>query len=128
MRISDWSSDVCSSDLVDDLDVFGAAGHGSTVGPGRHDRRLSRLFHLVGVRRGRPGAVRRSIPLLLAASLLVPACGDDDGGGEGAADTTTTEAPAEVRMNEIQVLGSHNSYHLRPEPADRKRTSLNTRP
>lgn len=63
--------------------------------------------------------MRRSIPLLLAASLLVPACGDDDGGGEGAADTTTTEAPAEVRMNEIQVLGSHNSYHLRPEPAVR---------
>src|SRR5690606_29137290 len=31
----------------------------------------------------------------------------------------TTEPEVEVRMNEVQVLGSHNSYHLRPEPAVR---------
>lgn len=62
--------------------------------------------------------MRRRSALLLAVCLAVAACGDDDGGGQQAAEetTTTTEAEAEVRMNEIQVLGSHNSYHLRPEP------------
>ncbi len=33
--------------------------------------------------------------------------------------TTTTEAPdlaSLIRINDIQVLGSHNSYHLRPQP------------
>ena len=39
--------------------------------------------------------------VLVAVLLLGGACGD--------------EAP-QVRMNEIQVLGSHNSYHLRPAP------------
>lgn len=66
--------------------------------------------------------MRRHLALLLAASLVVVACGDDDDaaapddtGADGA--TTTTAAPEdEVRLNEIQVLGSHNSYHLRPEP------------
>jgi len=58
--------------------------------------------------------VRRSLALLIAA-LLVAACGGDDGGGEAA--TTTTAAAPEVRLNEVQVLGSHNSYHLRPDPA-----------
>lgn len=70
--------------------------------------------------------MRRTLALLLAACLLVAACGGDDdaaapddtGSGDDAADTTTTtEVPEdEVRLNEIQVLGSHNSYHLRPEP------------
>ncbi len=61
------------------------------------------------------GAMRHRPALLLAACLLAAAaCGDDDGGGERAGGTTTTVAPA-VRMNEVQVLGSHNSYHLRPE-------------
>jgi len=58
--------------------------------------------------------VRRPAALLLAACLAVAACGSDD--DDGAATTTTAPPPA-VRMNEVQVLGSHNSYHLRPEPA-----------
>lgn len=68
----------------------------------------------------------RPFAALVVALLVVAACsgsGDDadegatgDGGG-----TTTTAAPAEgdadaVRMNEVQVLGSHNSYHQRPAP------------
>jgi hypothetical protein len=65
--------------------------------------------------------MRRHLALLLAACLLVAACGDDDDATPdetGADDTTTTTEPPEdeVRLNEIQVLGSHNSYHLRPEP------------
>lgn len=70
--------------------------------------------------------MRRHLALVLAACLLVAACGDDDDAAPdktdaeetGADDTTTTTAAPEdeVRMNEIQVLGSHNSYHLRPEP------------
>lgn len=63
--------------------------------------------------------MRRPVALLLAAALLTAACGDDDSPDAAGGDdtTTTTEAPVAVRMNEVQVLGSHNSYHLRPEPA-----------
>lgn len=56
---------------------------------------------------------------VLCSLLLVAACGGDDDTSEAAPEetTTTTEASGpDVRMNEIQVLGSHNSYHLRPEP------------
>jgi len=59
-------------------------------------------------------AVRRPLALLLAASLLA-ACANG-GDGDDASASTTAPAPA-VRMNEVQVLGSHNSYHLRPDPA-----------
>ncbi len=47
--------------------------------------------------------------------LLVTACGDDDTAAVTTT-TTTTAAAADVAMNEIQVLGSHNSYHQRPAP------------
>jgi len=59
--------------------------------------------------------VRRRLVPLLAACLAVVACGGDGDGDRSSA--PTTQAPPAVRMNEIQVLGSHNSYHLRPEPA-----------
>ncbi len=69
--------------------------------------------------------MRRLFVLALSALLLVAACGGDDsggeevGGGDAVEETTTTTEPAapEVALNEIQVLGSHNSYHLRPQPA-----------
>jgi hypothetical protein len=52
---------------------------------------------------------RRTLALLAVAALaLAAACGDDDGG------TDDSEA---VRLNHLQVLGSHNSYKLRPDPA-----------
>jgi Phosphoinositide phospholipase C, Ca2+-dependent len=57
------------------------------------------------------------------------ACGSDDGdeAAVGTASvppttvasttTTTTQAPPEeLRINDMRVLGSHNSYHLRPGP------------
>ncbi len=53
---------------------------------------------------------RRVLPLaLLAVALLaVGACRTPHGGGGRG---------APVRLNEIQVLASHNSYHVQPEPA-----------
>ena len=49
-----------------------------------------------------------------AALVLAGACAaaDDD-----AAPPTTTIPDVSLRLNEIQVLGTHNSYHLQPEPA-----------
>ena len=46
--------------------------------------------------------------LALAAACTVPG----PGGGHGGGGPRLT-----VRMNEIQVLASHNSYHVQPEPA-----------
>jgi len=73
--------------------------------------------------------------LLLVLALLAAACGDDDGsdaepGESTTTTTTTTSAPTTtttvaptttvavepLRINDLQLLGSHNSYHLRPEP------------
>jgi hypothetical protein len=64
--------------------------------------------------------VRRALAGVAAALLVACSSGGDD--AEDAADaadsTTTTAAPVpEVRLNEVQVLGSHNSYHLAPDDA-----------
>lgn len=68
--------------------------------------------------------MRRLLVPLLSSLLVLAACGGDDDAADGSsadpapAESTTTTAPAapEVRMNQVQVLGSHNSYHLRPAP------------
>ncbi|MEO6989454.1 MAG: phosphatidylinositol-specific phospholipase C1-like protein [Aquihabitans sp.] len=61
------------------------------------------------------------------AGLVLAACGGSDGGPEGRpvtpeSTTTTTEAPIrpddDLRLNEIQVLGTHNSFHVAPDPAE----------
>lgn len=58
---------------------------------------------------------RRALAAVAAALLVACSSTGDDTEAES---TTTTAAPApEVRLNEIQVLGSHNSYHLAPEEA-----------
>src|SRR3546814_11015601 len=44
MRISDWSSDVCSSDLVARQDDLGSAGEGGAV-DGRDDRLGALALH-----------------------------------------------------------------------------------
>ena len=63
--------------------------------------------------------------VLLVAVLLAAACssGSDDTGSGGAGsdggDSAAAEAALpgdELRINEIQMLGSHNSYHLPAEP------------
>lgn len=56
--------------------------------------------------------MRRLLLAVLAGVLLAAACSGDD---DAAPASTTTTAPT-VAMNEVQVLGSHNSYHLRPAP------------
>lgn len=49
---------------------------------------------------------------LLAVATITAACSSDD--GADATSTTTTEATPQIRLNEIQMVGSHNSYHLAP--------------
>lgn len=64
--------------------------------------------------------LRRTLRLvsLLALVAAATACSDDGGGDAAGSDrTTSTAAAPPVRLNELQVLGSHNSYHLRPEQA-----------
>jgi len=76
----------------------------------------------------------RLVVAVFAIALFAAACGDDGEAGSDAAPTatestttvpapttvaettTTTVAPDPLRLNDMQVLGSHNSYHLRPEP------------
>jgi hypothetical protein len=59
--------------------------------------------------------------------VLAAACGggsDDAGGGTGpgsSTTTTTTTEPAvapddDLRLNEVQAMGTHNSFHLAPPP------------
>src|SRR3546814_8097398 len=68
MRISDWSSDVCSSDLDGPADLGGAAGS-------CHHRRLEEVRHL----RGYPGSDEdpRFVDLMLVEKLAI-------GGGDAA--------------------------------------------
>ena len=89
-----------------------------------------------------PRRLTNLVIVVSVCALVAAACGDD-GGDDIAADglisaddssTTTTAAPATtttsstttttttlapdagLQINDLQVLGSHNSYHLRPEP------------
>lgn len=53
---------------------------------------------------------RRTVGLLAGAALLAAGCRTPGGGRPGG-----DQGPP-VRLNEIQVLASHNSYHVEPEP------------
>jgi hypothetical protein len=74
------------------------------------------------VARGRRSSAALLGPIL---AVLAVACSDDSQGDATATTapaTTTTTAPAyplddTLRLNEIQALGSHNSYHVQAEPA-----------
>ncbi len=58
------------------------------------------------------------VALVAALALIGAACADDDNGDDNGDDaTTTTEAASGVdalRINELQMIGSHNSYKERP--------------
>jgi hypothetical protein len=56
--------------------------------------------------------------LLLAAAIVGAAgvaCSDSGGAGDDQADAGG-DADQELRINDVQVLASHNSYHVQPEP------------
>jgi hypothetical protein len=55
-------------------------------------------------------ARRRRAFVLVILALTLFGCGDDDGLGGGAYPLDDT-----LRLNQIQVLGSHNSYHIQPQ-------------
>lgn len=63
--------------------------------------------------------LRRAAATFLALAVALPGC-SDDGGPDSADDATTTTAEdggsGGLRLNEVQVLGTHNSYHVAPEP------------
>lgn len=63
---------------------------------------------------------RRLVAAVVGAVLLTSGCsGAGDDAGERRPVSTTTTAPAMddvVRMNEVQVIGTHNSYHRRLPP------------
>src|SRR3546814_12293164 len=61
MRISDWSSDVCSSDLVDDLIMFFKAERRALAGrPARHQR-TGALFDLPVHKAREGGRIERPV-------------------------------------------------------------------
>src|SRR3546814_8239980 len=75
MRISDWSSDVCSSDLPDFVPELDAP----SVWPARLAARSTWLMKLLAlgarVLRMRPGRTRKSLSPSLMAELPIGACG-----------------------------------------------------
>lgn len=55
--------------------------------------------------------------LVLAGGFVAPAPGVSGQAPAGCAALTAENADDCVRLNQIQVLGTHNSYHLAPKPA-----------
>src|SRR3546814_128444 len=100
MRISDWSSDVCSSDLTSPCPTVRRAGSpSSSPSASRHERLAPDPRPGPTVRTKPPHPQHRRIPemtrfrifrvvgLALSLSLVAAACGDDD--------DTSTDASAE---------------------------------
>lgn len=54
--------------------------------------------------------------LVAAAVGLVACTPPPDGTSDGAGEPTEVVGDDQVRINQIQLLGSHNSYHLAPQP------------
>lgn len=80
---------------------------------------------LPGVPQNPGGTVRVLLAVAVSGALALAACSSDgsDGGGSGSADrsSTTTTAPVggdDLRLNEIQVIGTHNSFHEAAPPEE----------
>src|SRR3546814_5902834 len=104
MRISDWSSDVCSSDLIED-DVFALT---------RERRDHPQVGHIAGRKDDRPRHVVKVTQRLLDADMVA----------EGA-----VEHPAAVgaRTELVEcVLACLNDVGIEGHPQDRKSTRLNS--
>src|SRR4051812_34933740 len=65
--------------------------------------------NLSWMQKGTP--VRRLISAGLIGALLLAAACSDDGGG-GSADSTTTTEDTSPRLDQVQLLASHNSTHI----------------
>lgn len=69
------------------------------------------------------GVVRRLAAVIAVAVVLAAACSDSESDTNASAanptvpaTAATAPAPLTPRLNEIQVIGSHNSYHVAPDP------------
>jgi len=63
---------------------------------------------------------RRSLQtacLCLALGALLAGCGDDDEGLAIRPSTVAYPHDGVLRLNQVQVVGTHNSYHVQPRPA-----------
>src|SRR3546814_6152374 len=118
MRISDWSSDVCSSDLQRRRAGAGGARlhqregarHRAAHRPARERGRRARRSRSSGVVKGRIAALG-----IVASVALLGACGDDssdDTGDGGALDQGSTPASL-VEGVEVGVSAIDNNF--RPE-------------
>jgi hypothetical protein len=59
----------------------------------------------------------RALRRVAFALAFLTACGGGDGGRTGAArEAPSYRLDSTLRLNQIQVLGTHNSYHLAPAP------------
>lgn len=62
---------------------------------------------------------RRPLASLIAPLVLivgVTACSNNSTDTASDSPTTTAATAAALRLNQVQMLGSHNSYHIAPEP------------
>jgi hypothetical protein len=62
--------------------------------------------------------MRRGLALSIAVVMLGVACStedQDDGATPATTTTTTASATSGVHLNELQMIGTHNSYHVAPE-------------
>jgi hypothetical protein len=65
---------------------------------------------------------RNLVVLMVAAALVAVSCGGSGDGADAVATPTTvapttTQATEPLAINHMQVIGSHNSFHLKPQPA-----------
>jgi hypothetical protein len=65
----------------------------------------------------RVALVATALCALLALAAACSADGNDSGSGSGATDGGGDSSAPVIRLNHVQVLGSHNSYHVAPDEA-----------
>lgn len=67
----------------------------------------------------------RAVAVVVAGALVMAACSSDDGSGSSSDDSTAGDSaeaatveglPGDLTINQMQVMGSHNSYHVGPTP------------
>src|SRR3546814_5637637 len=132
MRISDWSSDVCSSDLgildsfaADGVDVVAVAGGDGTVQAvltALYGRRPFRRPPLLAV-------LPRGTTSMTAADIGLPRRGDKDTLGSLARLLAAAPAELEAAVTVRRVVRAENALNRQPQYGmflDRKSTSLNS--